>query len=401
MPLLGYCRRKKRAVDLYRNQSFFTPNFTEMITSFFKQSGKSIILFVLPALLLFAACNNNNKDKKASADPADEKAKRDTVKPAQTESTLLTIAMINEDRDGKKIEFRFYERQAIYTLDKSDKAYTDNVGMLNEALKTNVPVKVELDAARLSLANITRASDEEIKAYNTGDGPNSATTKLKGADLVSIEVSKIDTAVFNLAEYQRRFPVFKLCTNVVPDYATLVNIFNDCASQGCNNPPPYTITNCIPFQYVKDGCYARAHKMRQMISKKYGYCVEKVFSFAIGAPNKLAVKANMWGGCCVEWWYHVVPLLRLNVKYKSGVIKQVCYVIDPGMFTTPVTLSTWLQAQKNTTCNPNANVTSYSIQPGSAYWPSFYGSTNSFATDNNYAMTEQTLINYKNLTTCP
>jgi hypothetical protein len=188
---------------------------------------------------------------------------------------------------------------------------------------------------------------------------------------------------------------------VVPDYATLVNNFNDCASQGCNNPPPYTITNCIPFQYVKDGCYARAHKMRQMISKKYGYCVEKVFSFAIGAPNTLAVKAAMWGGCCVEWWYHVVPLLRLNVKSKFGTVSQVCYVIDPGMFTKPVTLSTWLQAQKNTGCNPNATVTSYSIQPGSAYWPSFYGSTNSFGTDPNYTLTEQTLIGYKNGITCP
>jgi hypothetical protein len=367
-----------------------------MITSFFKQSGKSIVLFALPVLLLFAACNNNNKDKKTPADTT--KVKTDTLKPAQAESTLLTIAMMNEDRDGK-VEFRFYEREAIYTLDKSNKAYTGNKGMLNEAIKTNTPVKFDLDAARLSLTNITKATDEEIRAYNTGEGINSARLRIQGAAPVKIDVTKIDTAVFNRVDYQLRFPVFKLCTNVVPDYATLVNIFNYCAGQGCNNPPPYTITNCIPFQYVRDGCYARAHKMRQMISKKFGYCVEKVFSFAEGVPNKLAVKANMWGGCCVEWWYHVVPLLRLNVKNKLGVTVQVCYVIDPGMFTTPVTLSTWLQAQKNTSCNPNANVTSYSIQPGSAYWP--LGSSASFGTDPNYVQTEQTLIWYKTLTTCP
>jgi Glutaminase len=181
----------------------------------------------------------------------------------------------------------------------------------------------------------------------------------------------------------------------VPNYATLVTMFNYCASQGCNKPGPYAITNCIPFQYVRDGCYARAHKMRQMMITKYGYCCEKVFSYAQPYPKTLAVKANMWGGCCVQWWYHVVPLLRLNVKIGTKTV-QVCYVIDPGMFTTPVTLSTWLNAQKNTTCNANATVTSYSIQPGTAYAPAGGG----YSTDPNLVATEQTLINYKNLVTC-
>lgn len=369
------------------------------LNHFLKSLGKPIILIALPVLLLIAACNNNNKDKNTPVNPTEEKVKTDTVKTAQTElSTLLTIAMMNEDRDGKKVELRFYEKEAIYSIDKSNKAYTDNMGMLNEAVKANIPVRFTLNASTGTLTNITKATDEEIRAYNTGTGINSPELKIKGAAPVRIDVRKIDTAVFNRVDYQIRFPVFKLCTNVVPDYATLVNIFNDCASQGCNKPAPYTITNCIPFQYVRDGCYARAHKMRQMINKKYGYCVEKVFSFAEGYPNKLAVKANMWGGCCVEWWYHVVPLLRLNVKNKLGATVQVCYVIDPGMFTTPVTLSTWLQAQKNITCNPNANVTSYSIQPGSTYWP--MGSSASFGTDPNYVKTEQTLIGYKNGITC-
>lgn len=360
--------------------------------------GKPLILFALPALLLFAACNSNNKDKKA---PAEEKVNPDSTGrgPAGI-SSLLTIALMSDSRDGKNIEFRFYEREAIYTLDKNNKAYTENTRMFNDAIKSNTPVKFNLDAERLSVINVTKATDEEIRAYNTGNGLNSADMRVKDAAVpVSIDVTKIDTTVFNRADYQLKFPVFRLCDNVVPDYATLVSIFDYCASQGCNNPPPYTITNCITFQYVKDGCYARAHKMRQMIIKKFGYCVEKVFSFAEGYPKKLAVKANMWGGCCVEWWYHVVPLLRLKLKTRAGKIYQVCYVIDPGMFTTPVTLSTWLQAQKNTTCNPNATVTSYSIQPGTAYQPA--GSSASFNTDPNYTDTEQTLINYKTKITCP
>lgn len=372
---------------------------TFFLTLFFGRSCKITAAIALPVLLL-AACNNNSSKEtggkvKPDTERADSAARQ--IADQQDMSGLLTIAAMTDEPDGKTVEFRFYERQAIYKLDKTNKAYSANMDMLRQSFKNNTPVRFSINAARLSISNITKAADEEIRTYNTGNGLNSPGMKIKGAAPVLIDVTKIDTAVFNQADYQARFPVLKLCNNVVPNYATLVTIFNYCASQGCNNPPPYTITNCIPFQYVKDGCYARAHKMRQMISQKFGYCVEKVFSFAEGYPNRLAVKATMWGGCCVEWWYHVVPLLRLNVT-RGAKTFQICYVIDPGMFTTPVTLSTWLQAQKNTTCNPNATVTSYSIQPGSAYWP--MGSSASFGTDPNYINTEATLIAYKNLVTC-
>jgi hypothetical protein len=385
-------------------QSFSSPQILTMMRTFFLppflgRFSKITAAIVLPVLLLLASCNNNNS--KETGINNNTPAKTDSAARAKTDepdmNKLLTIASMTEESDGKTVEFRFYERQAIYKLDKTNKAYSAGIDMLKLSLKNNTPVRFSINPARLSVTNITKATDEEIRAYNYGSGLNSPAMKIKGAAPVPIDVTKIDTSVFNKADYQSRFSVLQLCHNVVPDYATLVTIFNYCASQGCNNPPPYTITNCIPFQFVKDGCYARAHKMRQMISQKFGYCVEKVFSFAEGYPKKLAVKANMWGGCCVEWWYHVVPLLRMNVK-AGNYSFQICYVIDPGMFTTPVTLSTWLQAQKNTTCNPNATVTSYSIQPGTAYWP--MGSSASFGTDPNYVDTEATLIAYKNRVTC-
>ncbi len=143
--------------------------------------------------------------------------------------------------------------------------------------------------------------------------------------------------------------------------------------------------------------------MRQIISDQQGYCCEKVFSFAIPYPNRLAVKANKWGGCCVTWWYHVAPLVRVRIKIKLlsfNLEFVLAMVIDPGMFDKPVLLSSWLAAQEDLTCWPSAKVTTYSIQPGSAYTPA-NGMGTAFATDPNYAATHQTLSNYKNLTTCP
>jgi hypothetical protein len=75
-------------------------------------------------------------------------------------------------------------------------------------------------------------------------------------------------------------------------------------------------------------------------------------------------------------------------------------VIDPGMFDKPVLLSTWLAAQENAGCDPDANVSAYSIQPGSAYAPGNYAGT-AFVTDPGYVDTQNTLVGYSGLTTCP
>jgi hypothetical protein len=75
------------------------------------------------------------------------------------------------------------------------------------------------------------------------------------------------------------------------------------------------------------------------------------------------------------------------------------YVIDPGMFDKPVLLSAWLQAQEKLACNANAHVDFYSIQPSSAYTPS-YPNGSPYATDPNYTQTNNTLTGYANGHTC-
>lgn len=360
----------------------------------YQKTGYLFTLLLLAVSVTFFACNYGDNSKKP---PSDGSVITNNGKAPFNDTSLLTIAAINSSTDGRNMVISFFEKEANYTVSKEDKIFTENWTILDEAFKNNLPVKIVSSPFATAITGIIKATDAEVRAYNFGDGFNSTERRIKGAANVTIDVSKIDTSKFNITDFQVRwFPGLKICTNIVPNYATLVDIFNYCASQGCNKPGPYSITNCIPFQFVKDGCYARAHKMRQMISKKYGYCCEKVFSYG-PYPATLAVKADMWGGCCVNWWYHVVPLLRINYLYKGKQL-QLCYVIDPGMFTKPVLLSTWLNAQKNTDCSSNANVTSYSIQPGSAYTPVSGGA--SYSTDPNLTATEQTLINYKNGVTC-
>lgn len=311
----------------------------------------------------------------------------------KSETGVVSLAAIRSPKPGVT-EYLFFERQQIFSLPAAGARGADTANLMRRALGEKSPVKVELDPRRSAILRVDTPTPDEIETFKLGKIPAEVRGTTKAIDL-----ARIDPTTFNLVDLQLKVPIFKLCKKTIPNYKTAKKIFDFCAKQGCYLGGPFDISPCIPFQYVIDGCYARAHKMRRIITTKYRYCCEKVFSFANQGADTLAVKADKWGGCCVYWWYHVAPLVRVRVKI-GKVSVTLAMVIDPGMFDKPVLLSTWLAAQANTGCSANANVSMYSIQPGSAYWPTnFTGTT--FGTDANYALTDGTLNSYQNLTTCP
>jgi len=310
--------------------------------------------------------------------------------PSARETGFVTVAAIRKGKGKRETEYLFSERQAIFTLTASGKAARESAELLNEALRKKLPVKAQFDTREGVIHRIGELSERELGEFHE------RRILLEKPETTSrLVVSALDPTVFNLEEHHRRVRCFRRCRRIIPSYRKAKKIFDFCAKQTCSLGGPFSVSPCIPFQYVRDGCYARAHKMRWIITQKYHYCCEKVFSFANQGSDTLAVQANKWGGCCVTWWYHVAPLVRVRLG-RFGVL---LLVIDPGMFDKPVLLSTWLAAQENKACSANANVSMYSIQPGSAYWPDNHAGT-MFGTDPNYVQTNQTLINYRNLVTC-
>ena len=277
------------------------------------------------------------------------------------------------------VEYDFNERQAPFTVSKTNPAFDRILNLANRSLEARQPVKLVYSGHNtlLELLQPTPAETARYAAWYKGNITDPEPRR-------KISLPELDSAYFNLVEWQK-WKIFRLCTKTVPSLAVAKTIFDYCAAQGCYLGPTQ-VQPCIPFEFVKDGCFARAHKMKWIIETKYGYCCEKVFSY-----GNLDVKANKWGGCCVGWWYHVAPLIR--VIGKSG--RPVCYVIDPGMFNEPVTLSVWLSAQFSITCDgTSTGPTAYSIQPSSAYTPADGYNSQTYSTDPNYSTTNTDLIFY-------
>lgn len=311
-------------------------------------------------------------------------------------SQILTIATIRKSAEKGVTECLFNENHQVFKLEKRKKKDAELEVRLRSALKDQEPVQVRVDPKRGRIANVAALKAKERTRFL-----EERTFLDKPSRPRRLNLEAIDPTTFNIVDHYLKAPPFRLCTRIIPSYKKAREIFDYCAAQSCHLPGPINISPCIPFQYVRDGCYARAHKMRKIITEDYGYCCEKVFSFANQGSDRLAVTADKWGGCCVTWWYHVAPLVRVRISIpKITKLKlTLAMVIDPSMFDKPVLLTTWLSAQEKTVCDANANLSMYAIQPGSAYTPNGYSGTQ-FTTDPNYTHTDSTCVNYSNLVTC-
>ena len=272
----------------------------------------------------------------------------------RAEYKLMTPAYYRESADGSSIQVRFFESPRIYDVFKNNGQYLEIKNLLDDCAISKKPMRIFIGNEKSSYITITTAEEASI-------------------DEIRAWAEKYEKPAAEVIETKK----------FVPSMAVLNEIFDYCASQGCATGTA-TIDYCIPFQYVVDGCYARAHKMRQILENDYGYSCEKVFSYE-GATGYLAVDA---GDCCVYWWYHVAPLVTVRDAHQ---LKK--FVMDPSMFDGPVTIETWTGAQENFDCTPYADFGYSEITPGYVYGPG--GST-----DNFYSSTNWTLQWYADLVTC-
>ena len=84
----------------------------------------------------------------------------------------------------------------------------------------------------------------------------------------------------------------------------------------------------IAWKYKQDGCYARAHLMARRFEAE-GVRVDKVW-----IKGELYVAGS---DPLIEWKFHVAPVVYVN-DGKNGVKKM---VIDPSLFSRPVTVEEW------------------------------------------------------------
>jgi hypothetical protein len=131
-------------------------------------------------------------------------------------------------------------------------------------------------------------------------------------------------------------PEVLAATSILEDPQAVDRAFRVVKAADCQLPDPDV--GCIPFLFAQSGCWARAHRMCELLAEQQ--------------PAIVAAKVWLFGGsrvetpnvreCRVEWSWHVAAFVRVRTKRGAEV-----RVLDPSMFPSPVTLRTWRNAQNN------------------------------------------------------
>jgi len=108
----------------------------------------------------------------------------------------------------------------------------------------------------------------------------------------------------------------------------------------------------IPFEYIYDGCYARAHLMCEEMSRdninnsKMFVMLENPYGTGkLTAENKY-MKA--------KWWYHVAPMV-FAVDEKSKQVEP--FIMDPSMSKKPMKPQDWIHAMWDESTRIKVDVT--------------------------------------------
>jgi len=147
-------------------------------------------------------------------------------------------------------------------------------------------------------------------------------------------------------------------------------VFDAMSARSCDPltvPPP-----CIPFLYPDDGCWGRAHEMGRLMIDM-GLSPKKVW-----IQGSLTAATRNHPSCAVHWGWHVAPTLCVRWWWFLSRTR----VIDPSLFTEPVSKATWKGAQGDA----NATLTD---SDASIFY--LWGNV----TDPTYTQTNQVLATYR------
>lgn len=125
----------------------------------------------------------------------------------------------------------------------------------------------------------------------------------------------------------------------------LKKVISVISSYSCNKTTRPRDLPCIPFGYIEDGCFARAHAMRRLLNRM-GYECHKLFVY--GEKDAQGNSRLRAGSDCTSWNFHVAIKLKVQ-KGEKGKVEEV--IIDPSLFPNePVIERVWLDACRNRNC---------------------------------------------------
>lgn len=137
--------------------------------------------------------------------------------------------------------------------------------------------------------------------------------------------------------------------------------------------------SAIPFDYIADGCYARAQVMDQVFQDN------QLANGKIFVEGDLTAKNGLFPNG-VRWWYHVAPLVPTAGTNGSN---EGLRVVDPGVSKTSLSPQAWISA-----IDPSQNPVTVQCTPREQYYPESIRGNSKGPFDISLASADATMVLY-------
>lgn len=302
--------------------------------------------------VFFASCNSSFEDRSIDSEKTEVDLTSEisllTTSEATTKNVLLPISIGTEEDNGRVV-VTFMQTSRPYFLDMQSKNSASCVSLINRAIKEHLSLEISV---------------------------LEGTTEITSIKLVNGLLQK---SIQNKLILNPELEVKTRAVSVIPSEAVLNALYQKIVNQSCG----VASSGCIPFRYPVDGCFARAHAVRRILLNN-GYDCQKIFLY-----GNLAAK----NGCCVTWGYHVAPLV--DVSTSSGTVTR---VLDPSLFSSPVSIDVWVNGCLNASCWSIVRETSRQVTDGKYLFCSADGSV--AMTDDHYSVTDCVCSTLSGLSGC-
>ena len=192
------------------------------------------------------------------------------------ETDLVTVAAIRKGKD-KPQQYLLNERQRIFCARRQAAAKDDSARLLTEALESARRSRSRSTPSGRSSSGSARRRQRELEAFAKTHIP------LAKAETDTHRPDRRREDRPDPVQHRRRLSQVALLPPLHADHPELREGKGDLRLLRAALVPPARAVRGHALHSVpvrSDGCYARAHQMRRIITTRYRYCCEKVFSFA-------------------------------------------------------------------------------------------------------------------------
>lgn len=210
----------------------------------FKYFARTLAIIFAISLFLFIGCQKSVDTDSNSINGIEQLDSINNVLPS----------MIKEFDNGT-VALGFMQTARPFILNINESYSKVNIKLLEEARRDMNLVTIRFYKGTNSVISVTLTSNSISENFKKTFG------RMRSLSKASAE----NTSVI-LKSTRKNLTTALFLDDIIPSEATLVSLFNQ-----MNDPQ-------IAFNFAADGCYARAHKMRQILNDA-GYECEKLFAF--------------------------------------------------------------------------------------------------------------------------